>query len=318
MNMPLPSQSRSLLTLLSISAPYSPNTWLTSRPIPEHAQRVADLKALISLVADNRYALVAAVNQDYGCRSTFETIFAEFAVTLYGSHNAIKQLKKCMKPQKLRVDPMQLPLASARLIPQPIGVVGVIEPWNLPITMVFHPLTCIFAAGNCAMAKMSENSNHLAQLLRNLAPLNFPAGKLAFLEDGGGRGPAFTSLAFDHIFFTGSPTTGKAVMASAALNLTPVTLELGGKSPAVVAADFPIETAAQRILWAKTFDAGQICTNVDYLLLPEEQFDAFVQAAKRYCQNHCPDINNGDYMAVRRRGATSFPYNETEIIQCIN
>jgi len=265
---------------------------------PSHAQRVADLKALVRLVADNRNALIDAVNRDYGCRSRFETTFAEIAVTLDGLQDAIKRLKKWMRPQKRHVDPMQLPLARAQVIPQPIGTVGVVVPWNFPIAMAMHPLTCIFAAGNTAMVKMSENSNHLACLLRELTPLYFPEGKLVFFEDGGGRGPAFTSLPFDHIFFTGSPATGKAVMANAAPNLTPVTLELGGKSPAVVASDFDIEKAAQRVLWAKTFNAGQICTNVDYLFLPESKVSAFVEAAKAFCARHYPDINNGDYTAI--------------------
>lgn len=269
-----------------------------SNRYPPHAQRMADLKALVRLVADNRESLIDAVNRDYGCRSRFETTFAEIAVTLDGLQDAIKCLKTWMKPQKRHVDPMQLPLARAQVIPQPIGTVGVVVPWNFPIAMAIHPLTCIFAAGNTAMVKMSENSNHLALLLRELTPRYFPQGKLAFFEDGGGRGPAFTALPFDHIFFTGSPATGKAVMANAALNLTPVTLELGGKSPAVVAPDFAIKKAAQRILWAKTFNAGQICTNVDYLFLPEGKVDAFVDAARAFCAQHYPDINNGDYTAV--------------------
>lgn len=265
---------------------------------PDYAQRVADLKTLVRMVADNRDALIEAVNQDYGCRARFETSFAEIAVTLDGLQDNIKKLKKWMKPQKRHTDPMQMPLAKARLIPQPIGVVGVVVPWNFPIAMAMHPLTCIFAAGNSAMIKMSENSNNLARLLRELTPRYFPEGKLAFFEDGGGRGPQFTALPFDHIFFTGSPATGKAVMANAARNLTPVTLELGGKSPAVVAPDFAIETAAQRILWAKMFNAGQICTNVDYLFLPEDKVSAFVEAAKGYAAKHYPDINSGDYTAV--------------------
>lgn len=265
---------------------------------PDHSQRVAELKALVRLVADNREALIEAVNKDYGCRSRFETTFAEIAVTLDGLQDTIKRVKKWMKPQKRHVDPMQLPLARARLIPQPIGVVGIVVPWNFPIAMAFHPLTCIFAAGNSAMVKMSENSNHLARLLRELTPRYFPEGKLAFFEDGGGRGPAFTALQFDHLFFTGSPATGKAVMANAARNLTPVTLELGGKSPAVVAPDFSMKTAAQRIMWAKTFNAGQICTNVDYLFVPEGEVNNFVKEAKAYCAKHYPNINNGDYTAV--------------------
>lgn len=265
---------------------------------PTYEERVADLKALHRLLVENREALIEAVNSDYGCRSRFETIFSELLINQEGILDTIKQLKKWMKPQKRHLDWTQYPFAKARVIPQPLGVVGIVVPWNFPISMAFAPLTGIFAAGNTAMIKMSENSNALAALFKELAPKYFPAGKLAFFEDGNGRGPAFTSLPFDHLFFTGSPATGKAVMANCARNLTPVTLELGGKSPTVVAPDFPLTKAVERIMWVKMFNAGQICTNVDYLFLPEGQQQAFVDEARRICNERYPDINNGDYTAV--------------------
>jgi len=265
---------------------------------PSYEQRVADLKQVVRLVADNQQALVDAVNADYGCRSSFETSFAEIAVTLDGLQETIKSLRKWMKPQKRHVDPMRMPLAKARLVPQPVGVVGIVVPWNFPLAMVFHPLTCIFAAGNTAMVKMSENSNHTARLLKQLAARYFPPSKLCFFEDGGGRGPAFTSLPFDHIFFTGSPATGKAVMANAARNLTPVTLELGGKSPAIIGPDYDMAAAAKRVMWAKTLNAGQICTNIDYLFVPEGKTQAFIDHARKAFQASYPDINNGTYTAV--------------------
>src|SRR5207344_1764488 len=139
----------------------------------------------------------------------------------------------------------------------------------------------IFAAGNRAMVKMSENSQALAELLIELAPKYFPSDKLAFFADGGGWGPAFSALPFDHLFFTGSGATGRSVMASAARNLTPVTLELGGKCPAIVGPDFPIKTAAERLIWLKLLNAGQICTNVDYLFLPEGKEQEFATHAAR-------------------------------------
>jgi len=247
---------------------------------PSYEQRVADLKQVVRLVADNQQALVDAVNADYGCRSSFETSFAEIAVTLDGLQETIKSLRKWMKPQKRHVDPMRMPLAKARLVPQPVGVVGIVVPWNFPLAMVFHPLTCIFAAGNTAMVKMSENSNHTARLLKQLAARYFPPSKLCFFEDGGGRGPAFTSLPFDHIFFTGSPATGKAVMANAARNLTPVTLELGGKSPALVTRGYSLAEAARRITHGKATNAGQICVAPDYALVPREGMAQFVAEAK--------------------------------------
>ena len=154
--------------------------------------------------------------------------------------DAKKHLKKWMKPQRRHIDFMTYPGAKNRVIPQPLGVVGVIVPWNFPLNLSFCPLAAIFAAGNRAMVKMSENSQHLAEAARARQPEIFPAeDKLTFFDDGGGRGPAFSSLPFDHLLFTGSGVTGRAVMANAARNLTPVTLELGGKSPAIVAPDFP-------------------------------------------------------------------------------
>ena len=265
---------------------------------PSYAQRVSDLKALHRLLVENREALIAAVNADYGGRSRFETIVAELLMNQEGLLDAIKHLKKWMRPQRRHLDITQYPLAKARVIPQPVGVVGIVVPWNFPISMAFAPLTCAFAAGNRVILKMSENSQQLALLFKQLSPNYLPEDKLAFFEDGGGRGPQFTQLPFDHLFFTGSPTTGKAVMANCAANLTPVTLELGGKSPAVIAPDYAIGTAAERILWSKMFNAGQICTNVDYLLLPEGKTDELVREAQRVANQRYPDINNGDYTAV--------------------
>jgi coniferyl-aldehyde dehydrogenase len=269
-----------------------------AHPHPDYRERVADLRAMHKLLVENRDALVEAVHRDYGNRSKFETLFAECFLNQEGILDAIKHLRRWMKPQKRRLDITQYPLASARVIPQPVGVVGVVVPWNFPLSMAFSPLTGIIAAGNRAMVKMSENSNHLAQLLMELSPKYLPEDKLKFFEDGGGRGPAFTSLPFDHIFFTGSPQTGKAVMANAARNLTPVTLELGGKSPTVVAPDYPIQTAVERIMWVKMLNAGQICTNVDYLFLPEDKVDDFVRLAREIVQQRYPDINGNDYTSI--------------------
>ena len=267
-------------------------------PNPGHAQRVADLQAMARMLKENQDAILAAINRDYTNRSSFETLFAEFFMVLDGIRDTVKHVKGWMKPKKRHVDLLMYPLAKNRLIPQPLGVVGVIVPWNFPLFLAFGPLTGIFAAGNRAMVKMSENSVHLAQLLISLSPKYFPADKLMFFEDGGGRGPAFGALPFDHLMFTGSGQTGRAVMAAAARNLTPVTLELGGKAPAIVGADFPIKTAAERILWVKMFNAGQVCLNVDYLFLPEGKVDEFVEHAKRLVAERYPDINGPDYTSI--------------------
>ncbi len=269
-----------------------------AHPEPSHAERSADLQALARLLKENRDALVAAINLDYGNRSEFETLFAEYFVVLESIHDAAKNLRRWMKPQKRHVDLMTYPGARNRVIPQPLGVVGVIVPWNFPLNLSFSPLAAIFAAGNRAMVKMSENSRHLAELLAQLSPKYLPEDKLKFFDDGGGRGPAFSSLPFDHLLFTGSGATGRAVMANAARNLTPVTLELGGKSPAIVAPDYPVKAAAERIMWVKMLNAGQICTNVDYVFLPEGTEAEFVAHCKRAVAERYPDLNGGDYTSI--------------------
>jgi coniferyl-aldehyde dehydrogenase len=267
-------------------------------PEPGMAQRLADLRSLGRLLRDNRDALVDAIGADYGSRSTFETLFAEYFVALESIAHATRHLKRWMKPQRRHVDFAVFPLAKNRVVPQPLGVVGVIVPWNFPLNLSFVPLTAILAAGNRAMVKMSENSRHLAALLVELTPKYFPADKLAFFDDGGGRGPAFSSLPFDHLLFTGSGSTGRSVMANAARNLTPVTLELGGKSPAIVGPDFDLRTAAARIVWVKMLNAGQICTNVDYVFVPDGRSDEFAAHCQRLVAKRYPDLNGPDYTSI--------------------
>jgi coniferyl-aldehyde dehydrogenase len=267
-------------------------------PEPTHAERVADLKALSRMIKDNQAAIIAAINADYGNRSEFETRFGELFVTLDSAHEAAKRLKSWMRPRRREVDLLAFAGARNRVIPQPLGVIGVIVPWNYPLTLSFGPLVSAFAAGNRAMVKMSENSRRLAELLIDLSPKFFPEDKLAFFEDGGGRGPAFSSLPFDHLIFTGSGATGRSVMANAARNLTPVTLELGGKSPAVVAPDYPIGTAAERILWAKTFNAGQTCITVDHVYLPRGKETEFVDHCRRLFAKRYPDVNGPDFTSI--------------------
>ncbi|WP_457418017.1 coniferyl aldehyde dehydrogenase [Roseateles sp. P5_E7] len=267
-------------------------------PEPDFAQRKADLQTLARLLKDNRQALVEAICADYGSRSEFETLFAEYFVVLETIQDNISNLRRWMKPQRRHIDVLLYPGARNRVIPQPLGVVGVIVPWNFPLNLSFSPLAAIFAAGNRCMVKMSENSQHLAALLMQISPRYFPETKLRFFADGGGRGPAFSALRFDHLLFTGSGATGRAVMANAARNLVPVTLELGGKAPAIVAPDFPIKTAAERIMWVKMFNAGQICTNVDYVFLPEGRADAFAAHCKALVRQRYPDLNHGDYTAI--------------------
>ena len=269
---------------------------------PSLQERRQALRALHRLLLENRDALVDAVNQDFGCRSRFETLMTELLQGQEAALDAIKHLPSWMKRQRRALDITQYPLASAYVMPQPLGVIGIVVPWNFPIGMAVQPMIAALAAGNRVMVKMSENSAHLARLLQSLLPRYFAADKVSLFqdagEDGQSVGPLFTQLPFNHLFFTGSPQTGKAVMANCAANLTPVTLELGGKSPAIVAPDYPLDTAAERIMWVKMLNAGQICTNVDYLFVPEGQEQAFISHAQKILARRYPDLLNGDYTAI--------------------
>ncbi len=267
-------------------------------PVPSLEQRRKDLLDLKRMIAENRDEIIEAISLDYGNRSRQESLLAEIIMVLDGINFAIKHLKKWMKVQKREIEFTIYPGAKNRVIPQPLGVIGVIVPWNFPIQLSFTPLTYIFAAGNRAMVKMSENSRQLTGVLMKLAPNYFPPEKLEFFEETGGVGIEFSQLPFDHLIFTGSGATGKAVMASAAKNLTPVTLELGGKSPAVIAPDYPIGKAVERIMFAKIFNAGQVCVNVDYLFVSEDRIDEFVKKAKVWVSKHCPDINSENYTSI--------------------
>ena len=269
-----------------------------SDPVPDYEQRKMDLLTLKRMISENTEALIDAINSDYGNRSRHETLLAEVILVLDGINFAIKHLNRWMKTQRREIDITMYPGAKNRVIPQPVGVVGVIVPWNFPLQLGFVPLTYIFAAGNRAMVKMSENSRHLSRLLIKLAPDYFPPEKLAFFEETGSVGIQFSQLRFDHLIFTGSGTTGKAVMAAAAKNLTPVTLELGGKSPAIIGPDYPMQKAVERIMFAKQYNAGQVCVNVDYIFVPEDRVDEFVAAAKTWVGKHCPDINSPDYTSI--------------------
>ena len=267
-------------------------------PNPDFKQRKSDLLALKRMLSENTDAIIDAINKDYGNRSRHETLFAELILALDGIHFAVKRLKRWMKTQRRSIDFTTYPGAKNRVIPQPIGVVGVIVPWNFPLQLCFVPLTYIFAAGNRAMVKMSENSRHLTRLLIKLVPDYFPPEKLSFFEETGEVGIQFSQLRFDHLIFTGSGATGKAVMAAAAKNLTPVTLELGGKSPAVIAPDYPLKKAVERVMFAKQYNAGQVCVNVDYIFVPEDRVEEFVDMAKSWVSAHCPDINSRDYTSI--------------------
>ncbi|MEY3018738.1 MAG: hypothetical protein RL336_1873 [Pseudomonadota bacterium] len=269
-----------------------------ANPVVSYQQRKADLLSLKHLVVENQDALIEAICKDYGNRSSHETIFAEIVTVLQSINDAIKHLKSWMKPQRRKIDFTLYPGAKNRVYPQPLGVVGMIVPWNFPINLSMTGLVSVFAAGNRSMIKMSENSRTLTRLLMDISPKYFDRDKLAFFEETGGVGIEFSKLPFDHLIFTGSGQTGRKVMAAAAQNLVPVTLELGGKCPAIIAPDYDLKKAVERILFVKLFNAGQICTNVDYVFIPSEKRQAFIDLCSDYIKEHCPDINSPDYTSI--------------------
>ncbi len=267
-------------------------------PVPSLEQRRQDLRTLRRFVTEQRQALCDAISADYGHRSQHETLLAEIVPVIGGIDHALAHLRRWMRPQRRPIDRLSFGLASNHVIPQPLGVVGVIVPWNFPLNLSLLPLTSIFAAGNRALVKMSENSRHLAQLLIAKMPACFPPEKLQFFDETGGVGMAFSQLPLDHLLFTGSGSTGRAVMAAAAANLCPVTLELGGKAPAIVCDDFPLATAAERILHVKCLNAGQICTSVDHAWLPRSRIGEFVELARRIVPARYASLASKDYTSI--------------------
>jgi coniferyl-aldehyde dehydrogenase len=289
-DLPLAERLKSALSLQ--------RTAYQAHPVPSYAERVDDLKRLRAFLLAHQPAIEAAISADYGHRSAHETRLAELVPAVDGVKHTLRHLKRWMKPQRRHADWISFPMAKNRVIPQPLGVVGAIVPWNFPINLSFVPLSAIFAAGNRAMVKMSENSRRLAALLIEKSPQYFPPEKLQFFDETGGVGVAFSQLPFDHLLFTGSGTTGRAVMAAAARNLCPVTLELGGKSPAIVADDFPLATAAERILFVKCLNAGQICTTVDHVWLPQGKLEAFIRLAQAMVPRMFPSLASSDYTSI--------------------
>lgn len=267
-------------------------------PVPDIDERRADLKALKRFVRDHRDALCDAINADYGHRSRHETLLAEVVPVITGIDHVLRHLSGWMRPQRRSIDLRSFFGARNSVVPQPLGVVGVIVPWNFPLNLSFVPLTYILAAGNRAMIKMSENSPRLGQLLAERMPAYLPHEKVRFFPETGGLGPAFSALPFDHLLFTGSGQTGRAVMASAARNLVPVTLELGGKSPAIVCEDFALQTAVERIMVVKCMNAGQICTTVDHVFVPEDSITAFVEHARSFVLKAYRELDSVDYTSI--------------------
>lgn len=269
-----------------------------ANPMPPAAQRQQWLKALRDLLNAERQALIEAISADFSHRSADETLLAELMPSLHGIHYASRHLKKWMKPSRRKVG-MAFQPASAKVVYQPLGVVGVIVPWNYPLYLAVGPMVGALAAGNRVMLKLSESTPATGLLLKQLFARIFPEDLVCVVLGEADVGMAFSRLPFDHLLFTGSTSIGKHVMRAAAENLTPVTLELGGKSPAIVSRDVPLKDAAERIAFGKTLNAGQTCVAPDYVLVPEDRVGAFVEAYRQAVKGFYPTLaDNADYTAI--------------------
>lgn len=267
-------------------------------PYPPIAQRQQWLKSLRRILSDEREVLIDAISQDFSHRSADETLFAELMPSLHSIDYTLKHLKRWMRPSSRRVGVMFQP-ASAKVVYQPLGVVGIIVPWNYPLYLAMGPLIGALAAGNRVMLKLSEFTPATGRLLKDLLGRIFPEDLVTVVLGDAEVAVAFSSLAFDHLLFTGSTHVGRLVMRAAAENLTPVTLELGGKSPAIVSADVPLKDAAQRIAWGKTLNAGQTCIAPDYVLVPQDRVEGFIDAYRQAVHGFYPTLtDNPDYTAI--------------------
>ncbi len=257
--------------------------------------RLERLNKLESLINDNREIIAEVINQDFGRRSRAETLMAEIFPTLEEIRYAKKYGKRWMKTQKVSTGKWFLP-ASSYIQPQPLGVIGIISPWNYPLFLSLAPLIGALVAGNLAMIKLSEHAPLFANWVAKNLPEYFSEDEMIVITGDADISQAFSSLAFDHLIFTGSTQVGKHIMRSASANLTPVTLELGGKSPVIVDENCDIDYVVNRIWTGKLFNAGQTCVAPDYLLIPDELKSDFIQQSKIWIEEHYPNIKeNEDY-----------------------
>lgn len=259
-----------------VQAHYSTN------PYPELEQRLDILKSIKSELLNNKRALVDSLHQDYGYRSDFDSLICDLLPAIGHINYTIRHLKKWLKPSKRHSGLLLMP-SKVRVEYQPLGVVGVIVPWNFPIVLSIAPIITALAAGNRVLVKLSEHTPHTNQVLSEIFA---QFGEYVRPVEGGADiAQYFSSLPFDHLIFTGSTKVGKLVAASAARNLTPVTLELGGKSPAIIADDADMSKAVDAVILGKSINAGQICVAPDYVMVPQGKELSFIECyLERYSQ----------------------------------
>jgi coniferyl-aldehyde dehydrogenase len=269
-----------------------------STPPPTYEERLDSLDRLASAIKRRQDEMAAAVRADFGNRSRVETRLAEVLMLLDGIKYIKKHLKGWMKPESRHVSMTYRP-ARAKVHRQPLGLIGVISPWNYPFQLALAPTAAAIAAGNRVLVKPSEYTPRASELLVEILADAFDPDTVGVVLGGPEVGEAFSRLAFDHLVYTGSTHVGRLVMRAAADNLVPVTLELGGKSPTIVHADYPLEKAAERIAWGKWANAGQTCIAPDYVLAHESKIEALSEALGACARRYYPTLrDNPDYTAI--------------------
>jgi coniferyl-aldehyde dehydrogenase len=265
---------------------------------PSLAERRADLAKLRDAIKQKTDRLSDAISADFGNRSRYETELAEVFPALSAIRHASSHLGGWMRPKKVSVG-LELMPAGARILYQPVGVVGIISPWNYPFQLAIMPLIAALAAGNRVMLKPSELTPRTSEFIAEFLAALYPPEQVATVVGGPDVGQAFARLPFDHLFYTGSTAVGRLVMLAAADNLTPVTLELGGKSPCILGEDAALPAAVESIVYGKLLNAGQTCIAPDYVFLPESRREDFIRLATETVQKFYPTLAaNPDYTSI--------------------
>jgi coniferyl-aldehyde dehydrogenase len=265
---------------------------------PDLATRLDRLDRLKSALLNSEEQITDAISADFGNRSRHETVIAETFMVLSAIAHARKHLRHWMKTRRVPTSFHSLP-GSSRIMPQPLGVIGIVSPWNYPLQLALAPAVAAFAAGNRVLLKPSELTPEFSVLLARFLGECFAADECAVVTGDAEVAKEFVRLPFDHLLFTGSTAVGRQVGMAAAANLTPVTLELGGKSPVIVDASCDMQDAARGIAAGKLLNAGQTCIAPDYALVPAVQLQAFVQAFTQATQQMYPTLeHNPDYTSI--------------------
>ncbi|WP_417241755.1 coniferyl aldehyde dehydrogenase [Celeribacter sp.] len=260
--------------------------------------RIAQLDALEAALLAHEAELIAAMSADFSHRSAQECRTFDIATSLSDIRTNRKHLKRWMRVRRVKT-PLQFKPAKCEIRPQPLGVVGIIAPWNFPVYLALAPMAAALAAGNRVMIKPSELTPRTSDVLARLIATAFPPDVATVITGGADVAAAFSALPFDHLLFTGSTAVGRKVAQAAAGNLTPVTLELGGKSPVVLMPSADMDRAARRIAWGKTANAGQVCVGPDYVLVPRKKMETTADAILGALMRLYPEgAASGDYSAI--------------------